>query len=101
MEGGTERASQVSPATRHAPPATPEGRRLSGRPALLCQCHERRDWHLLVAWLLAALRPCGPYPVLNLHGEQGSTKSTLARLLRALVDPNKAPLRAEPAKCKT
>jgi len=54
------------------------------------------DWHLLVAWLLAALRPCGPYPVLNLHGEQGSTKSTLARLLRALVDPNKAPLRAEP-----
>jgi hypothetical protein len=54
------------------------------------------DWRIVVAWLVAALRPCGPYPVLTLHGEQGAAKSTLARLLRALVDPNQAPLRAEP-----
>jgi hypothetical protein len=54
------------------------------------------DWTILVAWLVATLRPRGPYPVLHLHGEQGATKSTLARFLRALVDPNKAPLRAEP-----
>jgi hypothetical protein len=54
------------------------------------------DWRLLVGWLLAALRPKGPYPVLCLHGEQGSAKSTTARALRSLVDPNSAPLRSEP-----
>src|SRR5262249_33085117 len=54
------------------------------------------EWPLLVGWLLAALRPVGPYPVLLLHGEQGSAKSTTERILRALVDPNSASLRAEP-----
>src|SRR5688572_9269814 len=55
------------------------------------------DWRLLVAWLLGALRPSGPYPVLILHGEQGSAKSTTARVLRELCDPNSAPLRSEPS----
>jgi hypothetical protein len=54
------------------------------------------DWILLISWLLATLRPRGPYPVLALHGEQGSAKSTTARVVRALTDPNQAPLRAEP-----
>jgi hypothetical protein len=54
------------------------------------------DWRLLVAWLVAALAPTGPYPVLAFSGEQGSAKSTTARVLRALVDPNSTPLRAEP-----
>jgi hypothetical protein len=54
------------------------------------------SWPLLVAWLLAAYRPRGPYPALNLHGEQGSAKSTTAKALRSLVDPNTAPLRCEP-----
>jgi hypothetical protein len=51
---------------------------------------------LFVAFLVAALRPRGPYPVLVLHGEQGSAKSTLARIARALVDPAGAPLRTIP-----
>jgi hypothetical protein len=54
------------------------------------------DWALIVAWLIAAFRPRGPYPVLTLHGEQGTAKSTTARVLRALVDPNSASLRADP-----
>ncbi|MBI3910615.1 MAG: hypothetical protein HY320_06750, partial [Armatimonadetes bacterium] len=54
------------------------------------------DWRLVIAWLVAALRPSGPYPVLCLHGEQGAAKSFTARALRALVDPNTASLRAEP-----
>ncbi len=54
------------------------------------------DWRLLIAWLLGALRPSGPFPVLGLNGEMGSAKTTLARTLRALVDPNAAPVRAEP-----
>jgi hypothetical protein len=53
-------------------------------------------WMLLVAWLVGALSPKGPSPVLVLHGEHGSAKSTTARLLRALIDPNVASLRAEP-----
>ena len=54
------------------------------------------DFVLVVAWLLACLRPRGPFPILSVSGEQGSAKSTLERLLRALVDPNSAPLRSEP-----
>ena len=54
------------------------------------------QWPLVVAWLVAALRPTGPYPILKLLGEQGSAKTTTARVLRALVDPNAAPVRAEP-----
>lgn len=54
------------------------------------------DFVLLVAWLLAALRPGRPYPVLVLTGEQGSAKSSLAALLRDLIDPNTAPLRTLP-----
>jgi len=53
-------------------------------------------WRLIVAWLVSTFRPRGPYPVLALFAEQGSGKSTTGRLLRELVDPNVAPLRAEP-----
>jgi hypothetical protein len=54
------------------------------------------EFTLAVAYLLAALRERGPYPVLDLSGEQGSAKSTTAAMLRALIDPNTAPLRALP-----
>jgi hypothetical protein len=40
---------------------------------------EPREWAACVAWLLAALRPEGSYPILYVRGEQGSGKSTLAR----------------------
>jgi hypothetical protein len=54
------------------------------------------DFVLAVGWLLAGLRDCGPYPVIALAGEHGTTKSTFAGVLRALIDPNSAPLRALP-----
>ena len=54
------------------------------------------DFVLAVAWILAALGLDGPYPVLVLTGEQGSAKSTCARILRSLVDPHDAPLRSVP-----
>jgi hypothetical protein len=56
----------------------------------------QNDFFLVVAWLLAALRPTGPYPLLTISGEQGSAKTFLSKLLRALVDPNVAPVRALP-----
>ena len=54
------------------------------------------DFVLVVAWSLAVLRNRGPYPVIVLSGEQGSAKSTFSAILRALLDPNTAPLRALP-----
>lgn len=57
---------------------------------------EAGDWPVFVGYLLAALNPSGPFPVLELHGEQGTAKSTTARMTRGLVDPNDAPLRAAP-----
>jgi hypothetical protein len=54
------------------------------------------DWYAVAGWLVGALHPRGPYPVLVLHGEQGSAKSTAAKVLRSLIDPHSAPLRAAP-----
>ena len=54
----------------------------------------RNDFVLIVAWLLAALRSKGPYPLLAISGEQGSAKTVLSKLLKALIDPNTAPVRA-------
>ena len=56
----------------------------------------RDDFVLIVAWLLAALRSGGPYPLLAISGEQGSAKTVLSKMLKALVDPNAAPVRALP-----
>src|ERR1051326_7897006 len=49
-------------------------------------------------WLLAALRPSGPYPILILHGPPSSGKTTLARMLRSLIDPVTAPITALPSR---
>jgi hypothetical protein len=54
----------------------------------------RNDFVLIVAWLLAALRADGPYPLLAISGEQGSAKTVLSKLLKTLIDPNAAPVRS-------
>ena len=56
------------------------------------------DFALLLAWLVQALRPSGPYPLLVLQGEQGSGKTTTAEMIRALIDPSHVPTRAAPRK---
>ena len=55
-----------------------------------------RDFVLIVSWALAAFLDHGPYPVLAFAGEQGTSKSTVSKILRALIDPNTASLRALP-----
>jgi len=57
---------------------------------------EPQTWIVCLAWLLAALRPEGPYPILYVRGEQGSGKSTLARALLSLIDPRRPDMRALP-----
>jgi hypothetical protein len=54
------------------------------------------EFVLVVAWLLASLQRGGPYPLLVIAGEQGSAKTVLTKILRALIDPNAAPTRAPP-----
>lgn len=54
------------------------------------------DWKLLVAFMVASLKGLGPFPILILQGEQGSAKSTTARVIRSLIDPSAAELRATP-----
>jgi hypothetical protein len=51
---------------------------------------------LVLAWLLAGLRQGGPYPLLAVSGEQGSAKTVFSKVLRALIDPNAAPVRTAP-----
>jgi hypothetical protein len=54
------------------------------------------EFVLVVAWLLAALQPGRPYPLLAIAGEQGSAKTVVTKIL--LIDPNVAPTRvARPA----
>ena len=55
----------------------------------------------LVAWLVAALFPDIPHPILALAGEQGTAKSTTGRTLVSLIDPSPAPLRAAPKDVRT
>jgi putative DNA primase/helicase len=54
------------------------------------------DFMLVAAWLVAAFRDRGPYPVLAINGEQGTGKSVFSRMIRSLVDPSAAPIRAIP-----
>jgi hypothetical protein len=44
------------------------------------------DFRLICAWLIAALRSTGPLPVLVIAGQQGTSKSTLARVCRLLIE---------------
>jgi hypothetical protein len=76
-------------------PAPTEGGRLEELKTFLNYGAEA-NWQLLVAWLVQAFRPQGPYPVLALFAEHGSAKSTMGRVLRSLIDPNKANLRSAP-----
>ena len=57
----------------------------------------RADWLRCLAWLLAALRPDGPFPILILQGPPGSGKSFAARVLRTLIDPCASPLTPIPS----
>ena len=51
------------------------------------------DRLLFIGWLTQSLRPNGPYPILFLAGEQGTAKSTVAKIARSIIDPHTAMLR--------
>ena len=57
---------------------------------------DKRDFVVIVAWLLAALAGRSPYAVLAFLGEPGATKTSAAYAVRSIIDPNASPLRAKP-----
>jgi len=54
------------------------------------------DRILVLAWLLAALRHKGPYPILTLIAEAGSAKTTTAKALKRIISPYVAETRSRP-----
>lgn len=72
-------------------PAAPDFGRL-WRYANVCDEHKP----LVAGFMLSALRPVGPFPQLHFSGEQGTGKSTLAKVIKSLTDPSASPLRSPP-----
>ena len=77
---------------------------IGGSVDLLRSCIPSTDstWQLILGFLLDAMKGRGPYFLMSAHGEMGSAKSTLCRIIRRIVDPlNKGELsglpRDEPA----
>ncbi len=56
----------------------------------------RDDRAPILAYLVAALLPDIPHPVLGIFGQQGSAKTSTMRVLVALVDPSPVPYRRPP-----
>jgi len=83
-----------SPAMRPLPKPEPGGSLDALRPFVNAESGD--DWQLMVAWLVGTLMPDGPYPVLVLHGERGTAKSSTTRRLREVIDPSNAPTRDQP-----
>jgi hypothetical protein len=54
------------------------------------------DEILLLTWLSYIFQLSCPYPIVSLSGVQGAGKSTIAKVLRSLIDPSCVPLTAIP-----
>ena len=59
------------------------------------------DWPLVAGWILAALRPSGPFPVLNLTAEQGAGKTTVRERYGRSPTPTRPPCDATTRTCAT
>jgi hypothetical protein len=54
------------------------------------------DWTLFIGWLISSYRATGPYAILSLAGTQDAAKSTTTKMVRLLIDPSTALVRAQP-----
>jgi len=54
------------------------------------------DWVMIITWLLGSMNPLGPFPVLVFQGAQGTAKSTIAKILRSVIDPSTVPSQSVP-----
>ena len=74
------------------PTPEPGGNLADLKPFINCR---EEDWPLVVAWIIGAFSP-GPYPIMTFQGEQGTAKTTTARVLKNVVDPGHSPQRTAP-----
>ncbi len=52
-----------------------------------CNVESDNDFILAVAWIMGAMRPKGPYPILAVSGEMGSGKSFFTEMIASIIDP--------------
>lgn len=45
------------------------------------------DFILLLVYIITCMVPGKPQPILNIHGEHGSGKSTISKIIKCIVDP--------------
>lgn len=73
------------------PLPTPQAGGSIGALTALVNVRDEDDFVLLIAWVLNALRNEAQHPILVLNGAEGTAKSTLVKILRALIDPGCVP----------
>ena len=54
------------------------------------------DWELAIGWLVASMIPDIAHPVVLVDGQQGSGKTSFARVMRSVIDPSPCPVTSEP-----
>ncbi|MFE2865519.1 ATP-binding protein [Embleya sp. NPDC059259] len=59
------------------------------------------DWPLIVGWMVGALLPDLPYPILGLRGLRGTAKSNTTRMVTRMVSPSPVPTRSTPRDVKS
>lgn len=57
---------------------------------------DESGFRLLIGWIISTLKAENPQVILTLTGSQGTAKSTAARFLGRLIDPNEAGLSSQP-----
>jgi hypothetical protein len=55
-----------------------------------------REFRRAVVWLVSALLPGEPHPILIVRGAEGTAKSTTANVLKALIDPHRKAIQFVP-----
>lgn len=98
-ESGSPVVFRRSGAMKPLPEPIRDGDGLAALRGLLNTTDE--NFHLLVAWLIAAFLPDLPHPILTFRGEQGTGKSKGAAMVIGLVDPSGAPKRTAPRDMKS
>jgi hypothetical protein len=93
----TSSSTRPLPAPEQPNPQTSDSPLDTLRSALNLGAPSSPDWLRCLAWLLAALRTHGPYPILILRGPSGCGKSLAARILRSIIDPSAAPFTPLPS----